>query len=297
MRILIFGANSFIGRNFIYYLKEKKDVYVELYDYQDIQFDNVKGYCRFNPLDKNEWKRLDLNCDLIYFFVGMTGTEKSIVNYDGFIDVNEKSLLHLLTECKEQASKAKIVFPSSRLIYKGKKTPIKENDEKEAKTIYATNKLSCENYLKLFNNIFGINYCTLRICVPFGSLINNVSSYGTAEFFVNKAASGQDLTLYGSGEIKRTFTYIGDLCEILWAVGINNNCLNDAYNVGGCTLSLKRLAEMVSQKYKVKTVTIDYPDFAKKIESGDTVFDSSKLDFIINQTEYYSILDWLNSTK
>ena len=47
-------------------------------------------------------------------------------------------------------------------------SPLKENDEKETKTIYAVNKLICENLLYAYNNSFDIPYtiflymCTIR---------------------------------------------------------------------------------------------------------------------------------------
>lgn len=292
-KILIIGANSFIARNLIYSIKDNKDTSLSLVDYQKEQIDNVPNYLSLNLLEKDDWKKVDLGVDIIYFFTGMTGAEKSIKEYSLFIDVNEKILLNCLNEYINQNSRAKLVFPSTRLVYKGSNDPLLETDEKEAKTIYAANKISCENYLKLYNNLYGVNYCTLRICVPFGTLINNASSYGTAEFFINKGASGNDLTLYGDGNLYRTFTYIGDLCEVLLKVGMSENCLNDEYNIGGVTTSLKELAELVSRKYNVGIINIPWPETALKLESGSTVFNSTKLDKLIKKESYLSIHDWI----
>ena len=85
---------------------------------------------------------------------------------------------------RKAKSTAKIVFPSTRLVYKGKDEPLLENDTKEFKTIYSINKYACEQYLKMYSDVFDIRYCIFRICVPYGSLLDGVSSYGTAEFFI-----------------------------------------------------------------------------------------------------------------
>ena len=47
-------------------------------------------------------------------------------------------------------------------------SPLKENDEKETKTIYAVNKLICENLLYAYNNSFDIPYTIfLYMCTIF----------------------------------------------------------------------------------------------------------------------------------
>ena len=60
-------------------------------------------------------------------------------------------------------------------------------------------------------------------------------------------------------------------------------CVNDVYNIGGEDLSLKEMADMVAAKYGVKVIPVPWPELALKIESGDTVFDSSKLEKIIGR--------------
>ena len=73
--------------------------------------------------------KLDFACDIVYMFVGRTGTTQGFEEYDNFIDVNERALLNVLTAMKEQKSKAKIIFPSTRLVYKGMPGKLKEDAE------------------------------------------------------------------------------------------------------------------------------------------------------------------------
>lgn len=277
-KIIVIGANSYIARNLVLYIKNHYIEYdLKLYDIAQESLDGYDNYKSINVLDRQTIKQIDFNCDIIFMFVGKTGTEKGFEDYDTFIDVNEKALLNILMEYKEQKSNAKIIFPSTRLVYKGKKGKIKENDEKEFKTIYAINKYACEKYLEQYNNLYNIKYCILRICVPYGSLIDNVQSYGTAEFMLSKAKNNEDICLYGNGGARRTIIYIEDLCEILINAAMSDQCLNDVYNVGGEDYSLKEMAEIIAAKYKVGVVYREWPQVALKIESGDTVFDDEKL--------------------
>ena len=88
------------------------------------------------------------------------------------------------------------------------------------------NKYSCENYLKQYHEVYGVNYCILRICVPYGTMIKDASSYGTAEFMLNKAAKGEDIVLFGDGLQKRTLIDMIDLCDIMENYGDNTSKLN-----------------------------------------------------------------------
>ncbi len=296
MNIGIIGANSFLARNLIYTLKKEFPTYrLALYGRGELQKDGFDNYKQINILDRETVQNIDLNCDIVFFFIGKTGSANGFDDYNTFIDVNEKSLLNLLDEYRRQKSNAKIVFPSTRLVYKGKRDLQNENDEKEFKTIYAVNKYACEQYLQQFHNVFGVRYCIFRICVPYGSLILNASSYGTVDFMLKRAKNGQNITLYGDGTPRRTVTYIEDLCNVLIAGAKNDHCDNNIYNIGGEDYSLREMALLIAKKYCVGIDYIPWPEEAKRIESGDTVFCSTKLDKIIGNMTRSKFTDWINN--
>ena len=294
-KIAILGANSYIGRNFISYLKSRhlneelvlyghSDIQLDLYDnYKKIEFD------KFDSIDLIDW-----SVDYIYIFFGKTGTLNGFSEYDLFIDINEKYLLHFLTQYIKNKCKAKLIFLSSRLVYKGSKYPLKEDDEKEFKTIYAMNKFACENYLKMYHNMYNIPYVILRLCVPYGSYSVANLSYGLMNFFITKAQNGEDINIFGDGSQKRTLTNMDYLVQILWEVAKNNKILNDTFNIGGEVLSLKEIAEKIANKYNVGINFVDCSRESLIIESGDTVFNSNKLDTLLDFKYNYKIDDYLN---
>lgn len=294
-KITIIGANSYIARNFIEYLSKDNEIELFLYDYQDYHLDQKSNYVNIDFYEESTIKKINFLVDCIYIFTGKTGTINGFDNCEDFININEIIFLKILKEYVESNSFAKIIFPSTRLVYKGKNDEISENDEKEFKTIYAMNKYACENYLKMFNNYYGLKYCVLRICLPYGSLVKNVTSYGTAEFMLNQARNFNKITLYGDGGMRRTLTHIEDLCSILKEVGLNNKCLNDVYNVGGESYSLAEMASLISKKYDIRIENIDWPEKNLKIESGHTVFDSSKLDNLLGLKYTHTFYDWILS--
>lgn len=293
-KIVIIGANSYIARNVIYFLKKGyKDCSLLLYDRAEKQIDGEDHYTSINVLDQNSINAIDFESDIIFLFTGKTGSVNGFDDYNTFIDVNEKALLGILNAYRKADSKAKIIFPSTRLVYKGKKGKLSESDEKEFKTIYAINKFACETYLEQYHNVFGIKYCIFRICVPYGTMIPKASSVGTAEFMLSKATKGENISLYGDGSVRRSLIHMEDLCNTLIEGAFNDKCVNDVYNIGGESYSLKEMAELIAKKYGVGIDYVDWPDVALKIESGDTVFDDAKLVDIIGNTINHKFADWV----
>lgn len=292
-KIAIVGANSYIARNVIYVIKRDYPEYeVYLYDRAERHIDGEKNYTSIDILNIDSVKLIDFSSSIIFMFIGKTGSVNGFDDFDLFIDINEKALLNLLNVYREQHSKAKIIFPSTRLVYKGKPEPQAEDAEKDFKTIYAINKFACEKYLEQYNNVFGVQYCIFRICIPYGTLVPSASAYGTAEFILSKAQNGENISLYGDGSVRRTLTHMEDLCRILIEGANNDNCCNDVFNIGGEDYSLKEMAELIAEKYGVGIDFVDYPEVDKKIESGDTVFDDKKLRTRLNIKYHKSFADW-----
>ena len=287
-RCAVIGGQGFIGKHLVYYLNKQGHDVVS-YDIIDIQ---EEGYHRIDMTDKTSVAKIDLSVDYIFMFAGLTGTYAGFDTYEKYININELSLLNLLDAIRESAHHPKVVFPSTRLVYKGYDKPLKENDEKESKSIYAANKLACEGYLQAYHDSFDIPYTVFRICIPYGNLLSNDYSFGTVGFFIKQAKAGKDITLYGGGTIKRTFTHMDDLCcqviEGAFAEGSNG----EVYNVGGETLSLKEAAEIIAGKYGVKVTAVPWPERDLRIESDHTYFDDAKIQRLLQLKPYKSLKDF-----
>lgn len=293
-KIAVLGSNGYIARNLIYVLMRDYPGYeICPYGIESNSADQLDNYVTVDMTDKESVKKIDLSCDIVFMLVGRTGSANGFDEYDLFIDINQRTLLNLLNEYRRQKSNARIVFPSTRLLYKGSKVPQREDAEKEFKTVYAINKFACEMYLEQFCRVYGIKYTVFRVCIPYGTLIPGASSYGTAEFMLAKATKGENITIYGDGQVRRTLTHMEDLCTTMIKGTFSEQCENDVFNIGGENYSLIEMAKLIAEKYDVGVDLIPWPDTSLKIESGDTVFDSSKLDARINYERIHEFSDWV----
>ena len=179
--------------------------------------------------------------------------------------------------------------------YKGSDLELYEDAEKETKSVYAVNKLACENYLYAFANAHNLNFTIFRICVPYGNLFSKNYSYGTIGNFLNQALRHKKITLYGDGNLKRTFTYVEDI--IRWIVQTiskeSSNC--EIFNLPGENLSLLKVASYFCDHFNCEIEFIEYPHEIKKLESGSTFFNSNKIRKIISLENKKYIKDWIYS--
>lgn len=298
MRATVIGANSYIARNVIETLKNDKDYSdLYLYDREEKQVDGVANYEKINILDKNSISRMNFDVDTIFMFVGKTGSADGFSDPDVFLDINERALLYVLNEYVAHKSHAKLIFPSTRLLYDNNSHAVEDDTSSKLRTLYAINKFACEKYIEMYHDVYGIEYAIARICIPYGSMIPGASSYGTTEFMVSKAEKGENITLYGNGSPRRTLTYIGDLCKALDLIAKNPKCKNEVYNIGGEEYSLAEMANNIAKVYGVSVDFVEYPDIAGKIESGDTVFDDRKLKMHVGEYLGTKFSDWINNKK
>ena len=286
----IIGSKGYIGKHLEYYLKQKKN---DVVCYDVVESEDV-NYHRCDLTDFESVRRIiDLKVDYIFMFAGLTGTYVGFDKANIFVNVNEMGLINLLNCIRESKYRPKIIFPSTRLIYKGADKALKEDDEKETKTIYAVNKIACENLLYAYRQNFDIPYTIFRICVAFGHMFSDDYSFGTIGFFIRQASNDRRITLYGDGSIKRTFTSMHDLCRQIVEVGMERVSDGEIYNIGGHTYSLRNAAEIIASYYKAEISFISWPERDLKMESGSTYFDSSKIERVMGKIVFESLEELL----
>jgi len=290
MKAAVIGGKGYIGKHLAFYLN-KRGYDVISYDVLPSEEEN---YLCVDMTKQEMVSQIDLNVDCVFMFAGLTGTYVGFDAYEKYVSINEIALLNLLDAIRKSKYRPKVIFPSTRLVYKGCDKPLKESDEQESKTIYAANKIACEGFLKAYHDSFDIPYTIFRICIPYGNLLSSDYSFGTVGFFIKQAKTGKDITLYGGGTIKRTFTHMEDLCYQVVEGASRSESNGQIYNIGGETLSLGEAATIIAKKYGVSVKAIPWPERDLRIESNHTYFDDSKIQSLLNIPPYKRLIDFSN---
>jgi UDP-glucose 4-epimerase len=296
-RCCVLGANGYLGRHLTYLLNEQGyEVFAcDIDENRNTNIPSNVSYFKVDITQKQYLSKIPLDVDFVFFFAGITGTKEGFENYEKHVSVNEIGLLNVLDELRKMVNKPCIVFPSTRLVYKGSEFPLKEDDEKEAKTIYAVNKLAGEYMLHAYHNAYDIPFLIFRVCVPYGNLFDDKFSYGTIGVFLKKARNKENIVLYGDGSLKRTFTHVVSACNQIIDAATVRNAINEVFNIDGETYSLFEAASIVANRFNVNVDFASWPEEDVRIESGNTVFDATKLLKVIADKGEFSFKDWICS--
>ena len=287
MKCMIFGSSGYLG----WHLKRSLEALRH-----EVVIPKTNRGDRVDILNANQLDELLWDVDIIFFFAGRTGTWASFDESASFIDLNLSGLDNVLRHVSRSEYRPRIVFPSSRLVFKGSDDLLCEDAPKEAKTVYAATKLAGEHLLHAYAAAFELPFTICRISVPYGSRGGRNQSYGTIGQFVTQAKVNRKVTLYGEGQQKRTFTHIDDLCELIIQLGFAKNALNESFNLPGENLSLIYAAERIAEKYSAKLCTTPWEDRHLSIESGSTAFSGQKVYRTLGKVSLNSIDNWLESS-
>ncbi len=289
MKCLVLGAGGYIGRHLAAALRAEGHHVVAAASRAG------PAPTRVDIADAQTLARLDWAVDVVFLFAGVTGTTASFKNHEGYVLGNEMGLLNVLESIRLSGHRPRLVFPSSRLVYKGSDVPLSETAELEAKTVYAANKIACEFHLRAFSHAFDIPHTIFRICVPYGNSQGSEYSFGTVGNFVNQALASGRISLYGDGSQRRTFTHVDDVCNFMVQGSASADFQNGTFNIPGDDLSLLEAAELIGARLGAAIGFTPWPSFDLRIESGSTVFDGSKTQSRLPRVVARNIAQWAST--
>lgn len=145
---------------------------------------------------------------------------------------NVLGTVKLLDAC--QRSKVKrIIIASSAAVYGNvgeQELPLSEKRAAAPLSFYGLSKFTAENYLTMYQRIFGLDYVVLRFANVYGERQGTSGEGGVVSIFSRAAARGQGVRVFGSGEQTRDFIYAGDIAEAILAA-LETDKVNAVYNI------------------------------------------------------------------
>jgi len=288
MKCLVIGAAGYLGRHLAPALRAAG------HEVSSVARGGQAGL-RVDVSDLKSLQSLDWDVDRVFLFAGVTGTTASFTDYQTSVVGNQIGLLNVLDCIRQSGHRPRVMFPSTRLVYKGSELPLPETAELQAKTVYAASKIACELHLQAYALAFGIPFTVFRICVPYGNAQGERYSYGTVGNFIQQALDTGRIRLYGDGSLRRTFTHVDDICRAILLGSVREDFENDVFNIPGEDLSLLQAAGLIATQLQATIELAPWPDFDARIESGSTVFDGAKLSTRLPLLTQRKISEWVTS--
>ncbi len=287
-RVLITGGLGFIGSNLARHLVSVSaevtlaDSLIPQYGGNQFNIHDFKDKVCVNVCDIRDphaMAYLVQGKDYIFNLAGQTSHMDSMTDPQTDLEINAKAQLSILEACRKTNRDVKIVFASTRQLYgKPKYLPVDEAHPVEPVDVNGINKLAGEWYHLLYNNVYGICACALRLTNTFGPGMRVRDARQTfLGIWVRKLIEGSSIQVFGDGLQLRDFNYVDDCVEALLMAGESDNANGRVYNLGSKeVICLKDLAEkMTSLGYGGRFELVAFPQDRKSIDIGDYYGDFS----------------------
>jgi len=288
MKILLFGANGFVGSNLLKHTEGNADVKITGVDLHE-SYADLTGVNRIK-LDLNSEDFVDnlpKDIDVIlYLAQSPYYRDKEKGSLDMF-NVNLKAV-YKLAEFGKQLKIKKFIYASTGNVYKPSDKKLKEGDACEPSSFYAFSKYSTELMLRLYSEFFQVTI--IRPFTVFGPgqvnmMVTNV---------IKKIYSDEEVELQGKAGIYLTPLYIKDCDNLLTKILLEEkNYAYDVFNFAGDDeISILDIfnytSEQTGKRLRIKTSN---PDYRFKL-SGD----NSKIKGVFNYKFEYTFKDGLKET-
>lgn len=228
--------------------------------------------------DRYSMQYLIKDVDFLFNLAGQTSHLDSMEDPFTDLEINSKSQLSILETCRHYNPDIKIVFASTRQIYgKPDYLPVDEKHPLKPVDINGINKLAGENYHVLYNDVYGIQTCVLRLTNTYGPGMRVKDARQTfVGIWIRLILEGKPIEVWGGDQL-RDFTYVDDCVEALLLAAASPKANGHIFNLGGSEkIKLRDLAQLMVQLHGTgEFVQREFPSERKKIDIGDYYSDYS----------------------
>jgi UDP-glucose 4-epimerase len=307
--VMITGGLGFIGSNLARRLVELGadvlllDSLIPDYGGNLFNIDGIADRVRVNVADVRQqttMNHLVRDRDVIFSLAGQVSHIDSMRDPYTDLEINCRSQLTVLEACRNHNPRVKVVFAGTRQVYgRPDSLPVSESHLVRPTDVNGINKAAGENYHLVYNNVFGVSACSLRLTNVYGprQLIKH-NRQGFIGWFIRLAIQNQCIHIYGDGSQLRDFVYVDDAADAFLRAGASSACNGEVFNVGGdepishrdLTALLIKVAGSGSVEY------VEWPASKKAIDIGSFYADSTKFKRTTGWIPAVSLADGLRRT-
>lgn len=286
--VLITGGLGFVGSSLAIRLVELGaevtiiDSLIPEYGGNLYNVEPVKNLLKVNISDVRDRSSINYLVQRQDYLFNLAGTLSHIDSMrDPFTDleINCVSQLRILEACREHNPGIKIVFAGTRGQYgRAQSLPVDENHPLHPTDVNGINNNAGENYHLLYNEVYGIRACSLRLTNTFGPRHQmRHPRQGVLNWFVRQILDGQPVKIYGNGQQIRDTNYVDDVVAALLLAMTNDATDGEVFNLGGLPLSLNAFVEALIEVNEAgEYEMVEFPGELKAIEIGDYIASHDK---------------------
>jgi UDP-glucose 4-epimerase len=280
--VLITGGIGFVGANLARRLVDLGanvtlvDSLIPSYGGNLRNLDGIEGRVKVNIADvrdEHSMNYLVQGQQFLFNLAGQTAHLDSMTDPYTDLDINCRAQLSILEACRTHNPGLKLVYASTRQIYgKPDYLPVDERHLLRPVDVNGINKMAGEWYHILYNNVYGIRACALRLTNTIGPRMRVKDTRQTfLGIWIKKLLDEEPIQVFGDGTQIRDFNYVDDVSDALLMAGASPAADGQIFNLGSDeTINLRDLAALLVEINGGGSFElVPFPPDRKRIDIGD----------------------------
>jgi UDP-glucose 4-epimerase len=253
-RALVTGGAGFIGSHLVERLLRESMQVVVLDDLSVGKRTNVPASAEFlhgDVRDPSVVTSAMSGADVVFHLAARVSIRASVAGFYQDAETNLMGTLNVLQACAAHKVK-KLVYASSMAVYADAPSsqPLQESHETAPISPYGVAKLACERYAMLVAAQSGFDAVALRYFNTYGPRQTFTPYVGVITIFVQRLLRGEPPVIFGDGEQRRDFVYVGDIVDATFRAMIQK-VPGQVFNVGsGRGVSVNQVAALLCARLR-----------------------------------------------
>lgn len=267
MRALVTGCAGFIGSHLTESLLESgaEVVGIDCFNANYARGEKLQNLERARSWDAFDFVPIDLargdleefvaDSDVVFHLAAEPGVRASWgARFEAYLSNNVLATQHLLEAARRHPDR-RFVFASSSSVYGNAESyPTPEDALPQPHSPYGVTKLAAEHLCLLYHANWGVECVALRYFSVYGPRQRPDMAFNR---FCAAAASGERIVVFGDGEQRRDFTFVGDVVAATRLAAEAEGAPGRVYNIGGGSQAsvndaLRLIAELADRELDVE---------------------------------------------
>jgi UDP-glucose 4-epimerase len=246
VKISVTGGSGFIGSHVVDYLVNDGHEVVVV-DTRPPHRPDV-GYHDADVTELPELVSATAGCDTVFHLAAVSNVNDAHADPVGTMDLNVVGTARVC-EAARRNGIGRTILASTVWVYTAASGdgPLRE-DTPLATTgsehVYTASKIAAELVLSSFGELYGLPYTILRYGIPFGPRMRKELAIPQ---FLERARTGEKITIHGDGLQFRNYIYVEDLAEA-HVLALGDAAANQVFNLEGpAPVSIRHAAELACE--------------------------------------------------